>query len=112
MFAAMEDLALAALDDGMTRDALAQGLAGLPAPGPAGPSAQVWHDGGAVALCLPQCGTLAGLLAAPDCQGPGIWTSRLHARDLVLAGPGLPDARQALRLFDPEGAFGIGGGAE
>lgn len=111
LFAAMEDLALAALDDAMTRDALAQGLAGLPAPPPPGPDLQVWHDGDTVALCLPSAGPLAGLLAAPDCRRPGLWTTRLHDRDLLLAGPGLPDARQALRLFDPEGGFGLGGDA-
>lgn len=108
MFDAMETLALAALDDGMTRDGLACGLAELPAP-PAGtalPALGARRDADTVALSLPQGLALAGLLAAPDLHRPAVWNARLGGRDLVLAGQGLLADRHASRLFDPEGSFG------
>lgn len=109
MFDAMEALALDALDDHMTRDGLAQGLAALPVPPAGAPSLPtVGHDAGQVALCLPEGVAMAGLMAAQDLWRPVVWTSRLAGRDLVMAGGGLPTDRHALRLFDPVGAFDLG----
>lgn len=108
-FDAMEALALAALEDGMTRDVLAQGLASLPAPaGDGRPGlARISHDAGQVAVSLPQGQGLAGLLVAPDLQRPVVWSSRLAGRDLVMAGNALLPDRAAVRLFDPVGSFDL-----
>lgn len=109
-FAAMEGLALEALDDGTTRDRLAQALAALavpPAASGTGATANLHHDAGQVALSLPHGLTLAGLLAAPDLHRPAIWSSQLAGRDLVMAGNGLLPDRDAVRLFDPQGSFGL-----
>jgi type VI secretion system protein ImpM len=109
MFDAMEALALDALDDGMTRDRLAQGLAALPEP-PDGRSLTGGvpnYDAGQVALSLPQGVTLAGLLAAQDMHRPVLWSSRLAGRDLVMAGNALLTDRHAVRLFDPASSFGL-----
>lgn len=108
-FDAMEALALEALDDGMTRDALAQGLAALPAPAEGAAFSDVVpsHDAGHVALSLPQGVALVGLLAAQDLHRPVVWSAHLAGRDLVMAGNGLLTERQAMRLFDPVGSFGL-----
>jgi len=108
-FDAMEALALAALDDDMTREGLAQGLAGLPVPGAvAAPGlARVSHDAGQVAVSLPQGQSMAGLLVASDLHRPVVWSSRLAGRDLVMAGNALLPDRAAVRLFDPVGSFDL-----
>ena len=110
LFVAMEDLALAALDDGMTRDGLIGGLAALPARsvGPM-PEVRIGQHEGMLTLNLPHGPDLAALLAVPDCARPALWSARLDGRDLVIASAGLPEQRQVLRLYDPAAAFGLTG---
>jgi type VI secretion system protein ImpM len=108
-FAALEALALDALDDATTRDGLAQALAALVVPPLVSGAgiATLHHDAGQVALNLPHGVSMAGLLAAPDLHRAAIWSSQLAGRDLVMAGNGLLPDRDAVRLFDPHGSFGL-----
>lgn len=104
--AAMEDLALDALEDSMTRDLLAERLAALPRPAqPAIRDAVVSHDADHVALALPHDSPQAGMLAAPQLHRPAIWSAGLAGRELVIASNTLLAPRQAGLLFDPRTGF-------
>lgn len=104
--AAMEDLALDALEDGMTRETLAGRLAALPRPArPAVRDAVVSHDADHVALALPMDSPQSGILAAPQLHRPAIWSASLAGRELLIAANTLLAPRQALLLFDPGSGF-------
>lgn len=106
MFSALEQLALDALEDDMTRDVLAARLGALAPPVPAsGAGLPASHDADHIAISLPSEVPLAGALGAAHLQRPVIWSSSLAGRELLIAANGLPAARQAALLFDPETGF-------
>jgi hypothetical protein len=73
-FAALEEVALDALDDGMTRDRLAARLAAMPVPPPAGP-------------------------AGPSQQS--IWSALIDGHLCRIVHAGLPGPSQMRAFFDP-----------
>ncbi|SEK03190.1 type VI secretion system protein ImpM [Cribrihabitans marinus] len=103
LFAQLEELALAALEDDMTRDRLAAGLAGIAVPArrdaavlrAAGPNL-VMTQGEPTAL-LPDlaAGLLAGRHAAPS-----IWTAWVAGVPRLLVCDGLPEGPNVQGLFD------------
>lgn len=106
MFDGLEQLALDALEDGMTRELLAARLAGMQRPAAVAAAAlPVSHDADHIAIALPSEVPLAGTLSAAHLQRPVIWSSSLAGRELLIAANALPAARQAALLFDPATGF-------
>lgn len=104
-FAALEQVALDALDDRMTRDALAARLAALappPVPGPV----TAGRAGGARLLTTPPGQDLAAALAAQTLgdtlRAPSLWSADTAGGGRLLLAEGLPDPEQVQLMFDPE----------
>lgn len=108
VFVALEDLALAALDDGMTRERLEQGLAGI-APPPAAAAVPlrqaagclILGGGGPASLAVDLPADLAGGLLAGRYTVPSVWSAEFAAGPRLMICEGLPGPAQARALFDP-----------
>ena len=100
----LEDLALAALDDGMDRARLEAALAGIAAPG--GHSfAPLRRAGRALVLTQADAGGIgpelaAGLVGAGGFAAHSLWSALLEGSRRAMVCEGLPDAHQARALFD------------
>lgn len=98
-FTALEDLALAALEDDMTRERLEAGLAQLPAlTVPAG----LANAAGPIHSTTPEAlaAALAGQQATTGLSRPSLWTACLADGTLFNRFNGLPQGHAALSLFD------------
>ncbi|KIC14372.1 type VI secretion system-associated protein TagF [Leisingera sp. ANG-Vp] len=104
LFERLEDVALDALEDTMTKDGLAEALAGIPVPDmravaplrSAGSALVLTGAQGAEALPA----TLAGELLEARLSGCSLWTAVLDGVPRIMACPGLPQGQGALGLFD------------
>lgn len=104
LFAKLEEIALAALDDETGRDGLAAALGGLDAPRTA-TAAQVSQ--GADRMTLKQSGAEPDLLAAlagrcmPAHLGaPSVWSAQIEGDQRLLVCEGLPEGPNMQALFD------------
>lgn len=104
LFAALEDLALSALDDEMTAEVFSERLAGLPRALLQGNAA---YNMGRLPLVLRDCGTFAEVqealvsgLSDAHFSGASYWTTILEEGPRVLICDGLPDAKECIGLFD------------
>lgn len=107
LFARIEDIALATLEDGADRDALSEALSALdPAETPTDmPSDTLLEAGRAYAGPLPPEQVLAAR-ALRDRRGEvGIWTAQVGGDHRMLLSDGLPDTRQVAALFDLDAAL-------
>ncbi len=103
-FEKLEDLALAALDDGMDRDRLQAGLSEIAVP-TAHPQAPLRKAGN---LCVMTGAREAnvgaelatGLIAAQGISKPSMWTALLDGTSHAMICNGMPEAAQACALFD------------
>ncbi|MGQ0565403.1 MAG: type VI secretion system-associated protein TagF [Gemmobacter sp.] len=102
MFAALETLALDALEDGMTRDILQTRLAGVAMPPSAEMPVLMQAQGGVVVLA--ENGDLTSALAARQVAGtfrkPSVWTADLGGQARMMVCEGLPAGGQVNGLFD------------
>ncbi len=104
LFAKLEEIALAALDDETGRDGLAAALDGLAAPR-AGTGAQVSQ--GADRMTLKQTGAEPDLLAAlagrsmpAHLRAPSVWSAQIEGDQRLLVCEGLPEGPNMQALFD------------
>ena len=105
-FAAREDLARDALDDGMTRDRLAEALVALPAPA-AAPALTRLSRTGQTVFGIGASPLQAGLAAAhvgATAGGQALWSSELDGISRMMLTPGLPGSAEIPALFDPAAA--------
>lgn len=103
-FEKLEDLALAALDDGMDRDRLDQGLGEIAVPATAS-TATLRRAGNTFVLTgadeTHEAQELAaGLLSTQGISNPSIWTALLNGKSHAMICNGLPEAAKARALFD------------
>ncbi|WP_291737796.1 type VI secretion system-associated protein TagF [Leisingera sp. F5] len=104
LFERLENVALDALEDTMTKDDLAEELASIPAPDirSAGPLPAVGPGfvlaGAQGPEVLP--GALAGAALEGRLTGCSLWTAMLDGAPRRLACPGLPQGGTALGMFD------------
>ncbi|MEM6939697.1 MAG: type VI secretion system-associated protein TagF [Pseudomonadota bacterium] len=103
-FEALEDLALASLDDDMNRDRLAEGLQAFAAPEPRA-FAPLHQRGRALVMTQSDPHSIApelavGLLNTHPMALPSLWSATLDGRSRVLICDGLPGAHEAPALFD------------
>lgn len=103
-FCALEDVALSALDDGMTRETLETALADISitndptyAPPHRAGHALVLRDGDANGIA-PQLA--AGLLETARFSQPSLWSAVLDGSRRAIICEGMPDDTQARALFD------------
>lgn len=104
LYEQLEDVALAALDDGMDRDRLSERLAGIAPPGTHS-YAPLRRAGNTLVMTQAQHGGIApelaaGLLGAASFSTSSIWTTILDGTRRAMICAGLPDAHQARALFD------------
>lgn len=104
VFERLEDLALDALEDTMTKDSLAERLAAIPVPDAAEAAAPP-ADAMEVVLAGPQGSERLGAAGAegqlnPRLSGCSLWTALLDGGPRTLACKGLPAGAAALALFD------------
>lgn len=102
-FEALDDVALAALEDDMTRDALKVRLAGVSAP--ARPSnISIRREQGGMVVTGAALGTLVPELAAGLAAGtfrkPSVWSALTEDGMRMMVCEGLPAGGQMLGLFD------------
>jgi type VI secretion system protein ImpM len=99
-FQTLEDIALDALDDAMTRDGLASRLAqtDLPPAMPATTAAMVLLNGRA--QWMPDVASTLGAL-----RRPSLWSAQVDGSLRMIAFDGLPDARAVTGLFDTDAAL-------
>lgn len=101
LFARLEDIALATLEDGAGRDALSGALDGLELV----PSPDTGDPGETYAGALPPEQVLAARAIATRRGEVGIWTANLDSDHRMLLTGGLPDTRQITALFDLDSAL-------
>lgn len=103
LYARLEELALAALDDAMTRDRLEGDLAALAAPEMRA-TAPLRAAGGCLVMTQSAPGAVPGDLAAGLLAGryatPSLWSAEVDGAPRLLVCEGLPDAAAARGLFD------------
>lgn len=104
LFARLEDVALDALEDTMSRDKLSEVLAQMPvpdmrkvAPLPALDSALVISGAQGPEVLPP---SLSGDALEARLTGCSLWTAVLDGEPRMMACPGLPQGQAALGLFD------------
>ena len=102
LFRRLEDLALDALDDAMTRDGLEQQLAEIPAPDFRSAS-PLRHAGRSLVLTQAAPGGIlpelaAGLLAG-DYSAPSVWSAVINDVPRLMICDGLPDDTEIHGLF-------------
>lgn len=103
-FADLENLALDALEDGMTKDILSHRLAAIALPGTLPPLHIAEAQGGLVVTGGDAAGFVPGLasaLAGPKFRKPSVWTAELDGAVNMMVCEGLPAGGQMLGLFDP-----------
>ena len=101
VFASLEDIALAALEDDMTRDGLAARLASIAAP--VAPSLGVVKRDSAGVVATAKGSGIAPLLCSEDSRlvdAGSIWTAILPEGPRLMTAPKLPDAMALTALFD------------
>ncbi|MDP5217101.1 type VI secretion system-associated protein TagF [Ruegeria sp. 2205SS24-7] len=104
LYLKLEDVALAALEDDMTKDRLAEALAGLPAPQrrsdarvrKAG-STLILTQGEGIGDILPD---LASGLMAGEYRAPSIWSTEIAGVPRLMVCEGLPTAANMQGLFN------------
>ncbi len=94
----LEDLALDALEDDMTRDRLAEGLAAMPPLATVSARVSPRIGVGADVASL-RAGMAAGYLGAST-RHPSLWTARLPDRSHFMLCEGLPNGSQLQGLFN------------
>lgn len=102
LFEALEDLALAALDDGMTRDRLAEALGHLPPPVRPGALTRLARAGQTV-IGIGASPLQAGLAAAhigAIAGGQSLWSAELNGTSRLMLCSGLPGMAEIPALFD------------
>ncbi|MEM8732030.1 MAG: type VI secretion system-associated protein TagF [Pseudomonadota bacterium] len=107
LFAALEDLALAALDDAMTRDGLAERLAALPAPPPGRALTRVRRAGHTV-LGIgtgPLHAGLAAMQIGATAQAQSLWSSEIDGVTRLMLCRQWPGMAELPALFDPQAAL-------
>ncbi len=100
-FAALEALALDALEDTMTREVLAARLAGVPVPAPVAPT--IRRAPGGLVVQSATADVTAALAAAHLSSGfrkPSLWFAELDGAARMMVCEGLPAGGQTLALFD------------
>ncbi len=104
LFAQAEDLALSALEDDMTRERLAEELAGLPAPGNGAASAL--RGFGTTVVLTPNPPSVSAVpdLAAGLLNGqfrhPSVWSTEIDSVPRLMICEGLPAGPDMQGLFD------------
>ncbi|MVO18680.1 type VI secretion system-associated protein TagF [Rhodobacteraceae bacterium CY05] len=104
LFERLEDLALAALEDSMTREKLASDLAEIPIPAPRvhpplrGAEGCMVMTGADSTAALPSL--LAGDLLGQKFSGASLWTTILDGVPRLMISQGLPRGNAAMGLFD------------
>ena len=110
-FATLENLALAALGDDMTRDSLSDALAnvGLLAPAPGGQLVR-GAQGQALIGSAPQAAIadLALELAPGDLHQGGVWSTVVDGQTRISFWQGLPRGPAAAALFDMDAGYWTG----
>lgn len=109
LFRQLEDLALAALEDDMTRDKLSEGLSRLPVP-PRRSQALVRGMGGSLVLTQGEGMTdilpdLAAGLMAEHYRNPSIWSTEINGVPRLMVCEGLPTGANVQGLFDLHAAI-------
>lgn len=102
-FQALEDIALDALDDAMTREELSARLGAVPAAAPEADCQVASGPGRLVITSTQQNGglpELAAELTARNFTAPSIWSASFDTGSRLLAIEGLPNLRQMQGLFD------------
>lgn len=103
LFEEAERLALDALEDGMTRDTLAERLGGI-GPLPGTPLSDPCRKGGVLTLTAPEIPgalpSLAAALLAGRLDRPSLWSCIVAQREHVMICEGLPDGPRLAGLFD------------
>lgn len=116
IFEKLEDLALAALDDGMDRDRLKQSLDEIAVP--ATSSTANMRRAGNTFILTGAAETheaqelAAGLLGSHGIASPSIWTALLDGKTRAMICNGMPDAAQARALFDLSAPLWAGSSAD
>ncbi len=105
----LEDLALAALEDDMTRDKLAEGLASLPAPTQQ-PTAPVRAHGNTMVLTRGEVSDsllpdLAAGLMSQRYRTPSVWSTEIGGVPRMMICEGLPDGANMQGLFNLHAAL-------
>lgn len=102
-FAALEAVALDALEDAMTREVLTERLSAIDPPG-AGAVAAMRRVGGMLALTggavASPFAELGGALVAGDYRAAAVFSAGLGDDALLLVAEGLPEAGRMAALFD------------
>lgn len=115
VLATLEALALAALGDDMTRDALADRLAAI-TPLPAVATGRTFAAAGGFALMDSSPDTaLADLalgLGPAHLDTAGVWSTIVDGQTRIGLWPGLPDGASAAALFDMDAALWAGGAGQ
>lgn len=98
-FALLETIALAALEDDMTREILSEKLAEVAVP-PTG-TATMNHTARTVTICgATPFAAIAQQQVASQFQAPSLWSAELADGPIMMICEGLPGAVQAHGLFD------------
>lgn len=109
LFETLEDLALSALDDDMTRDRLDGELAAIVPPPPRDRAAMVQNFGRAMTVTAHEPGGLRAGLAAAFVGGairqPSLWTARIGEASRLMICDGLPGPIETTALFDMNAAL-------
>jgi type VI secretion system protein ImpM len=103
LFARMETLALAMLDDGASRPALEEGLAALAPPAPA-TDPVLRSSSGTLVLSQGEgiegaCADVAGALLATRHSRPSLWSTEVGGVPRLMVAEGLPGPREQVALI-------------
>ncbi|MFT6675202.1 MAG: type VI secretion system protein ImpM [Sulfitobacter sp.] len=104
LFQALEDVALAALDDGASRENLSAALAALPVP-VQGTAVQIANGSREIALKNGRSETelliaLAGQCATAHLAAPSLWSADFAGDQRLMICEGLPEGAKMQGLFD------------
>lgn len=101
-FVTLEDMALEALDNCQERAVFLQRLSGIPGIFPQNPAKSALCDRTLTVVGAPGSAAIGLAVASiePQYRQPCIWSTFLTEGTRVMVTEGLPDARQAVGLFD------------
>lgn len=101
LFRQLEDIALDALDDTMTRETLSTALADVAAPEPSAPPVIHRNAGHLAWIGQSAPGPHFAASVASGFSNPALWSAHLNGDIQLLVTEGLPSPAQLTALFDP-----------